>query len=217
MLKLAATARKGSNNQNLRKEGFIPAVFYGRKEKSTPIALKEREFSSVWKKAGETSIVTLEAPGKTLTVLIHDVAVDPVRGTPIHADFYVVEADQALEVAVPLEFVGVSPAVKDLGGTLVKALHEVTVEALPANLPHSIEVDIASLSTLESQLHVSDIKLPSGVKMVTDADEVVAAIAVAKEEPVEPVAFDANAIELSVEKGKKEEEGAEGEEGEAKE
>jgi large subunit ribosomal protein L25 len=207
MLKLNATARTTPNNDILRSQGLMPAVFYGRKEKSTSIAIPEREFSSVWKKAGETSIISLESSGKTLSVLIHDVAVDPVKGTPVHADFYVIEADKALEIAVPLEFVGVSGAVKDLGGTLVKALHELMIEALPKDLPHSIEVDISALSTLDSQIHVSDIKLPAGVTSVVDADEVVAAISVAEEEPAEPVVFDAAAIEMSVEKGKKEEEG----------
>src|SRR5258708_4372063 len=208
MLKLSVTDRTAANNDVLRREGLMPAVFYGRKEKSTPIAIKVRDFSDIWKKAAESSVITLEHPKKSLSVLIQDVAVDPVRGTPLHADFYVVEADKALEVAVPLEFTGVSVAVKDLGGILLKALHELTIEALPKDLPHSIEVDISALKALDSQIHVSDIKLPAGVTAITDADEVVAAISVAQDEPEEPApAFDPNAVELSVEKGKKEVEG----------
>ncbi len=101
-------------------------------------------------------------------------------------------------------------AVKNGLGNLVKVLHEVEVEALPKDLPHNLEVDISKLETVESQIFVSDIKLPTGVTMITGGEEVVASIVLQVEEKEEVIAppVDLSAIEVE-KKGKKEEEGAE--------
>ncbi len=193
----------------LRKAGKLPAVYYGRIEKSTPVAVSAAEFLKVWKKAGESSIVELKGLDDAHQALIKDVDVHPVTGVPRHADFYVVEKNKKLEVKVPLNFVGVSTAVKDLAGILVKVLHEIEIEALPKDLPHSIDVDIALLATLESQIAAKDIKLPAGVELKVSPEEVVALIAVAKEEVVEEAApIDMAAIEVE-KKGKGAKEGGE--------
>ena len=196
----------------IREKGKIPAVFYGRKEKSTPISVSEPDFLKAWGEAGESTIVGLAYEGKDLSALIQDVEVDAVRGNPIHIDFYVTEADREVEVDVPLQFVGESVAVKELGGTLVKVLHDLPVVGLPKDLPHEIQVDISSLTTVESQVLVSDLALPAGVKPQGSMDDVVAAIAIAKEEEEAPAAeFDASAIEIE-KKGKEESAEGEGEE-----
>lgn len=187
----------------------MPAVFYGKKEASTPIALSQGEFLKIWQKAGESSVINLTGDGFDVDALIYDVDRDPVTGVPRHADFYVFEKGQKIEVSVPLEFVGVSPAVKELGALLVKVLYEIKIEAEPKNLPHKIEVDIASLATLESQILAKDVKMPEGVTLKEKPEEVVAAVAMAKEEPIEETPVDLSAIEVE-KKGKKEEEGAEG-------
>jgi large subunit ribosomal protein L25 len=197
----------------LRKAGKVPAVFYGPKEKSTAITLKQSEFKKVWKEAGESSIITLKNGSEEHEALIQEVAVHPVTGIPEHADFYVIEKGKKLEVAVPLEFVGVSEAVKG-GNILVKVLHELEIEALPKDLPHNIKVDISALTGVDSQILARDLKLPSGVLIKIDPEAVIAAIAVAKEEPEEVVA-DISAIEVVGAKGKEEAEGGEGAEGAA--
>lgn len=199
----------------LRKNGFIPAVFYGKKQKSTPISVAFSEFLKVWKHAGESEVVSLKTKNGTsenINTLIHDVAVNPLSGTPIHADFYVFEKDKKIEVDIPLEFVGISPAMKDLGGNLVKVLHEIKVSASPEHLPHQIEVDISTLVTFEDHISAKDIKLPVGVLLAIQEDVVVASVAPPKAEEIEEpvVAPDLSAIEVE-KKGKKEEEGEEGE------
>jgi large subunit ribosomal protein L25 len=196
----------------LKKAGMIPAVFYGPKEKSTPISVKETEFKKVWKEAGESSIIVLKNGTEEHEALIQDVDSHPVTDKTQHVDFYVIEKGKKLEVAVPLEFVGVAPAVKDLGGILVKVLHEMEIEALPKDLPHDIEVDISALTTLDSQILIKDLKLPAGVEAKLDPETVVAAIAVAKDEPEEAVVADISQIEVVGAKGKEEEAG-EGEAG----
>jgi len=211
MLTLEAQKRDTKTNlATLRKEGKVPAVFYGRKEKSTPVVVSGVDFAKIWHKAGESTVIGLTHEGKEHVALIHEVQLDPLRETPIHIDFYVVEADKVVEVHVPLEFIGVSPAVKDLGGTLVKVLHELEVSGLPKDLPSKIEVDISSLDTLESQITVENLTLPAHIKPLVDQEEIVAAISVTKEEEEAPAeAFDAAKIEVE-KKGKEEEADEEG-------
>ncbi len=197
---------KASTLEALRKEGKMPAVFYGKKTESTPISVSQGEFISIWHKAGESSVVTLKGATGSFDTLIHAVDLDPVTDIPRHADFYVFEKGKKLEVSVPLEFVGVSGAVKDLGGLLVKALHELKISADPQHLPHSLEVDIESLVDFNSQILASQIKLPTGVDLMENPDEVVATASAPREELVEEsVPVDLSAIEVE-KKGKKEEE-----------
>lgn len=196
--------------KSLRKAGKLPAVLYGAKEKATPIALSEREFSKVFRSAGETSVINVSGLGDTKETLIYDVDTDPVTGVVRHVDLYAIEKGKKVEIEVPLEFVGVSPAMKDLGGGLVKVLHSIEIEVEPRNIPHSIAVDISSLVDFNSQIFAKDVVLPTGAALVTKSDEVVALVAEAKEEVEEaPAAIDLSSIE--VEKKGKEETATEGE------
>jgi len=198
----------------IRSQGLIPAVFYGRKEKSTSISVKMADFKRAWKEAGESSVLILKGDGVDLQALIHEVVLDPVKDIPRHIDFYAVEKGKKLRVDVPVEFVGTSPAVKDLGGTLVKVIHELEIEAMPANLPHKLEADISALVDLESVIHIKDIVLPEGVTIFAKPDDVVASVSEVVKEEEKPVeATDLSQIEVE-KKGKEAKEG-EGDETEA--
>lgn len=192
----------------LRKSGKLPAVFYGPKEKSTPIVVSMKDFIKAFKKAGESSVVVLKEGAHEHETLIHDVDVHPLTGAPRHADFYVIEKGKKVKVDVPLVFEGVSPAVKDLGGILVKVLRDIEIEASPKDLPHELVVDIGALTELTSVITAKDIKLPNGVELVEKPDEIVASIAVAKEEVEEVKPIDMTAIEVE-KKGKEAKEGEE--------
>lgn len=208
MFKLSAKLRDilGKKVNSLRQGGELPAVVYGGKDASNNITLNTIEFKKVLKEAGESSIISLELADKKIDTLIHDVQFDPISGEPVHVDLYVVSQDKEIEVDVPLVFEGVPPAVKELGGSLIKVLHELPISALPKNLPHDIKVDVSGLNALDSQILVGDLKLPSGVRATVDVDEVVASITEAEEEVVEEAApADLSAIEVE-KKGKKEEE-----------
>jgi large subunit ribosomal protein L25 len=211
MLSLSIEKRDSKANLNAsRKAGKIPAVFYGRKAKSTPIWLTEKEFIKVWRKAGETSVIELKGTGMDHQALIHEIDADPVSDRIRHADFYVIEKDQKLEISVPLNYIGVSGAVKDLGGILVKVLHELKIEALPKDLPHSIDVDISALAAFDSKIHAKDIKLPAGVELKEKADATVAGVDQPREEKEEEAApVDLSTIEVE-KKGKEPVEGEEG-------
>ncbi len=193
----------------IRKAGKMPAVFYGKKEISTPIMLPLAVFEKTLKDAGESTILHLVGEDIDVDVLIHDVDLDPVTDKPRHADFYAIEKGKKLEINIPLEFVGVAPAVKELKGILVKVMHEIEIEALPKDLPHNLEVDISSLVNFDSVITAADIKLPSGVSLKIKPDEVVASIYEPKEEVVEEAPVDLSAVEVA-KKGKEAKEGEEG-------
>ena len=193
----------------LRKSGQMPAVFYGPKDPSTPIKMSLVDFKKAWKTAGESTVVSLEGSGIDADVLIHDVDLDPVTDVAIHADFYAIEKGKKLSVDVPLQFIGVSPAVKDLGAVLVKVAHEIEIEALPKDLPHSLEVDISTLINFDSVITAGEIKLPAGVVLKVKTEEVIASVYEPKEEVVEVAPVDISAIEVE-KKGKEAKEGAEG-------
>ena len=217
MFSIKATKRdEGVKIKSLRAEGSLPAVFYGAGEKSTSVSISKSEFKKVWRQAGESSAVKVDLGDKQVDVLIHEVQVDPVSSDPIHVDFLVIDMKKKIKVNVALEYEGVSEAVKSGIGNLVKVLHEIEIEALPADLPHNLIVDISKLVTLDDNITVADIKLPAGVVAITPGDDVVASVVAQVEEKEEEAApVDLSAIEVSEKKGKKEEEGAEGEATEA--
>ena len=213
MFTIKATTRDaGTKLDALRKAGQIPAVFYGMGKESTSVTLSTVEFKKIWRQAGESSAIGLVTPAGNVDVLIHEVQTDPVSDEPIHVDFLAIDMKKKIAVKVPLEFVGISNAVKTGIGNLVKVLHEIEIEALPSDLPHNLEVDISSLETLDSNITVADIKLPKDVEAITPGTEVVASIVAQVEEKEEVAApVDLSAIEVE-KKGKKEEEGTPAEE-----
>lgn len=190
----------GKKLKMARKEGKLPAVLYGRKKETTPLFVDLKEFKKIWKRAGESTLIKL----KNEDVIIQDVAIDPIKNEPIHVDFYAVEMDKPITASIPLVFEGIPPAVKELGGILVKVIHEIEIEALPKDLPRALKVDVSGLVALEDQFLVKNIRLPHGVKILAKNDEVVALIETPKEEIEEP---QISIADIEVEKkGKKEEE-----------
>lgn len=187
------------------------AVLYGKKKASESISVKETDFIKLWKSAGESSVVEVKIGKESYNALLQDVATDPLRGKPVHADFYVVEMDKPIKVDVQLEFIGESEAVR-AGGILVKVMHEIKIEALPKDLPHSIPVDISSLKTIDGKIAVRDLKVPAGVKVLGDSEDTVILVEAPRTEEelkgeTEAAAADLGAIEVVGKKAK--EEGAE--------
>jgi len=212
MQTLKATKRSKTDKlKAMRSNGMVPAVVYGALVENTPISISSALFEKVLKIAGESNSIVLEietgetkTPIKKVDALIHSVQLHPVKGFPIHVDFLAIDVNKPIAVMVPIEFTGQARAEKDGAGTLVKVIHEVNVEALPKNLPHVISVDVSSLTIVSDQIHVSDIKVPAGVTMLTAPEEVVALIAAIQEEKVDETPVDLSAIEV-VKKGKSDE------------
>jgi large subunit ribosomal protein L25 len=178
-------------------------VVYGAGVENTPVSVPAIDFKKVYKEAGETTTISLNVDGKDLPVLIHEIQLDPIRGFALHIDFLCVDLKKKITASVPVEFSGVSEAIKTGLGVLVKVLHEVEVESLPSDMPHSLTADISKLVTLDDNVFASDIKLPKGVELITGMEEVVAAVAPMHEEKEETAPIDLANIEVE-KKGKKE-------------
>ena len=172
------------SNRELRAQGVMPAVLYGPKEDATPISVDGRVFERLFKQAGETTIIKLKGVGDEKDTLIHDVQLHPVTDKPLHADFYVLEKGKKIEIKIPLEFVGVAPAEK-AGHILVKALHEVEIEVLPAELPQHLDVDISKLENVGDHITAQEIKLPPSAELKTAQEEIVASVTAFVEEKIE--------------------------------
>ncbi len=201
MMQITTSARAPKET---KKDGFIPAVYYGAHQASTPIFVDFIEFNKVLASAGESSSITLKTEHGNETAMIQDVQVHPVKGQVIHVDFYVLEKGQKVHVKTPIVFVGESAAVK-AGGVLVKVMQELSVEGDSAKLPQEFTVDLSALATSKDVITVGDIKLPAGVELYhISATDVVASISAA-EELGEIATVDLSAIEVE-KKGKKEEE-----------
>lgn len=177
-IQLKASSRDTKTNlKKLRAQGEVPAVLYGHNVKNISLMVKKTDFDKAFKKAGESTIINLITDDGTLhPVLIHDVQLHYLTSEPIHADFYQVSMTEKLKAKVVLEFTGEAPAVKTLGGVLVKVLSEVEVQCLPADLPHNIPVDISSLIDFQSTIHVKNLSIPDKVQILTPADETVAKV-----------------------------------------
>ncbi len=220
----------GRKVKQLRKDGIIPAHVFGHKVKTVHVQVKAGEFHKVFEKAGETGIISLSVDslssgasakdGEKRPVLIRNLQIHPVTDEPLHIDFYQVNLTEKVKVNVPLEIVGEAPAVEKKIGLLLTPVSEVEIEALPADLPENIEVDITKLSEIGSEIKVKDLKVErSKVEVLTDEELVVAQIGelVTKEMEALEAEVEAEAAEAQAEAAEAPAEGEEKPEGEASE
>lgn len=188
---LKAAKRDETAARELRRNGKVPCVVYGKVDNMT-LVCEERDLVKAHHQAGESTVVQLDVDGKKTPVLFHVIDLDPVSDRPIHVDFYAVDMKKEVEAEVQLRFTGEAPAVKEFGAVLLHPEDMVTVRALPANLPHDLEVDLSGLMEVDAALHVSDIKTPEGVEILSDPETVIALVQAAREEePEEPAAPEA--------------------------
>lgn len=173
---LEATKREvtGKKVKRLRLAGNMPATLYGHNIPSQTIAVDSKTFEKVYKQAGESTLVDLAVGSATpVKVLIQDVAKHYLNLKPIHADFYQVSMTEKLTADIPLKFIGEAPAIKELGGVLVKNLQELKVECLPQDLVHEIEIDLAALKAFGDTITVSAIPVPAGITILNRAEETI--------------------------------------------
>ena len=181
MLTLSAKIRKiqGKKVRALREKGVLPVVLYGPKIKNESLEVNLKDFEKVLTEAGESTLISLETEGKKEKnlVLIHEIKLDPMTSQPTHADFYQPILTEEIQVKIPLIIEGEAPAVKNLGGTLVKNISEIEVRALPQDLPKEIKINVGGLETFEDKVLIKDLKLPAGVKILRSSEEIIARIA----------------------------------------
>jgi large subunit ribosomal protein L25 len=198
----------GKAVKSLRREGFIPAELYGHGLENFHLSVSAKDFLKVLKESGSSTVVNLVLDGKKMPVLIQDVSRNYLTGEVEHVDFYQVRMDEKIKAKVSLEFVGEAPAIKEKGGILNRAMSEIEVEALPANLPRHLDIDLSSLDDINKSVYVKDIKVPVGVKILVDADTVVATVTppVAEEVVTAEEVIDVNAVKVESEEKRAERE-----------
>jgi large subunit ribosomal protein L25 len=192
--------------RSLRRSGIIPAILY-KGGNSLPVQLSGKELSRfISKTAGEQVIVNLQFPDDTKQAIVKDYQIDPVMGNLLHVDFQEISATEAIRVMVHVVIKGEAIGVKRDKGVLQHGLREIEIECLPDKIPGHIDVDVTNIG-LGQSIHVSDLKLAEGIKVLTDPDEVLATVIAVKEEVAAPAAVSAETVEPEViKKGKKEEE-----------
>ena len=167
-------AGKGAARK-LRATGRVPGVVYGHGMEPVPVAVDGRELYHVLHTdAGSNVLIDLAVGSDRHLTLAREIQRDHVRGQFLHVDFLAVRRDEKIHVDVPVELVGESHGVKE-GGVVEHHLWEIRVECLPGDVPERIEGDISKLGIGES-LKVSELTLPPGVEVLTDADETVVSV-----------------------------------------
>lgn len=167
----------GKKVKTLRNKGFVPGVVYGPKHQNTSIMIEKAEFTKVYKQAGTSALVDLAIDdAKPIKVLLHEPQAHYMTGNPVHIDFYAVKMDEKIETAIPIKFVGVSPAVEELEGNFVSSKDEIEIRCLPADLIPEIEIDISVLKTFDDVIRISDLKLPETVEIMQEPEEAIASV-----------------------------------------
>ena len=171
-------------SRRMRKSGKAPGIVYGGKGEPTPIELDHNALiHALRNEAFHASILTMKIDGSATKVLLRDVQMHPFRNEVLHVDFQRIDENRKIHMKVPLHFVNaeISPAVKVSGAIVSHVMTELDINCLPKDLPEYIEVDLSELDTNHS-LHVSALKLPEGVAIVSTGklDPVVATAVVPK-------------------------------------
>jgi large subunit ribosomal protein L25 len=206
----------GKQVKALRRAGKLPAVIYGRHTDPLNVSLDSHTASLVLGRLTSSSLVTIQLDGKEYPALVREKQRDYIKNRLLHVDFLTVSLTETIRATVSVNFVGISPAVKDFNAVLVTNLQSLEVECLPTDLPERIDVDISVLVRPGDSIRVRDVRVSDKVQILNDADTTVAVATFAKvEEEVaaipgaEGVAPAEAEPELAVERGKKEEEGEE--------
>ena len=216
VLKASKRDVTGKQVKAMRREGKLPAVIYGRHVEPIAIMLDAHTAGLALSKLTSSSLVTIDVDGKEFPALVRERQRDYIKDKLTHVDFLAVNLDEKIRTNVRVTLTGVSPAVKDYNGVLVQNLERLEVECLPTDLPERITIDIAVLKQIGDGIRVHDVDamLTDKVVLLNDPDDMVAVVTMAKEEatdaaPAAEGAEEAAAPELSVERGKKDEEGEE--------
>ncbi|NIP33103.1 50S ribosomal protein L25 [Candidatus Saccharibacteria bacterium] len=217
-LSLSVKSREvaGRKVNSLRTQGLVPGIVYGHGIKNKNIVIGERELEQIYDEAGESSLIDLTVDdAKPLKVMIKAIQREPVYDKPIHVDLRAVRMDEKITAEIDLEFVGEAPAVKELGGTLVKNFDYLEVECLPTALVSEIKVDLSQLKTFDDVIRIKDLNIPEGMKVFQDENRSIAVVTppLTEEELAELEKVPEETVEdVEVEEKGKAEEAAEGEE-----
>lgn len=188
-MELIVTSRQDTKAKDIRKEGLIPGIIYG-KHLASPlkVACKRNELIKAYKEAGYSTPLTLSGDVDQL-VLIQDIQLDPVSDVLLHIDFLAVNKNEKVTTEIPIKMIGESPIEKLGEGKIQLVKDFIEVEALPQDLPHDVTVDITAIQTINDVIFVKDLKFSSNVEVLDDPEQPIVTVLVLSEETEEaPVA-----------------------------
>jgi large subunit ribosomal protein L25 len=201
----------GKKLKKLRIEGKLPGNIFGPDIKSQSVTVDVKDFRRIYRKAKETAVVYIKHDKKETPVLIRAVQKHPVKNILLHVDFRNIDLKQKIETKVPVEVIGEAPAVEQKGGVLLTQLNEITVEALPDQIPSNITVDIAGLNEVGDEIKIIDLPKSDKYTIIEEPEKAVISIIEHKEESLVAETTPADEPEIIEEKP----EGEEDTEGEA--
>ena len=180
-------SRGKNTNRRLRAEGKIPVVVYGGGTESLAAVADLKDLAAILRTdTGVNTVFSLDIPGVGVNdVIFQDRQIDAVKGRLIHADLRRFARGEKIEMTVPIHLIGEPEALKEEGAVMTQALREIKVLCEPANTPDSIDVDVTGL-TVDHAVHVSDLKVGSGIEVHESPDTVVASIVIVREVELEP-------------------------------
>jgi len=179
LLEVKKREDKKINSRQALREGLLLGIIYGKEIKENiSVVFPLVKFKWVLDKSGEGTLIKLkiEEENDSRDVIIQDVQYHTFTGDVVHVDFLAVSLEEEVEVEVPLEFTGVSPAVKDLGGIFVQSAENVEVRCKARNIPKAITVDISKLADFDDVIYLKDVSLPANIELLDNLDVVVAMI-----------------------------------------
>jgi large subunit ribosomal protein L25 len=197
----------GKAVKHLRKDGMVPAVIHNHGQASTHVVVPYVDLLKVYRQAGKHHPISLKVGGKSHLTIIKDADFEPKKHMLRHVVFNAIRQDQAVEAEVPVRIEGDVPAER-ASLMVITQLETVMISALPKDLPDELVVAADGLAEVGDRLHVSDIKLPAGVTLVNDPEQVIAHVEMPKDQVAEA---DAAAAELAADKEASEGEAEEGE------
>lgn len=168
---------EGKKVKNLRAQGLLPAVVYGKGFEAVSIQIDNRTFLSVYKQVGRSQLVDLNIPGRgKQSAFVHVLQRHPVTRAILHADLRVVDLKVEMNVEVPVMVVGESPLVARGDAVLILVISSVQIHALPANIPQHIEVDVSHMESLDDNIFIRDVATNTSYKVLGDPDTVLVAL-----------------------------------------
>ncbi len=167
----------GKKVKTLRNAGFVPAEIYGHGVGNISIQAPEKILKSVLGEAGATNLISIKiGRKKPINTLARNIQYSPIKHTLLHVDFYAVDMANTVQVSVPIRLIGEEPELVKQGGMLITGITELDLEALPSDLPESIEVDISELTSFGDAIHVSHLNLPDKITVHSSPESLIVTI-----------------------------------------
>lgn len=186
VLKVENRILLGKKINKLRKQGIVPSNIFGPEFKSTSISVDKKEFIKIYRVVRETGVVYLSLGKEEIPCLIKHLQKHPVTDILLHVDFRKIDLAKKIETNVPVKTIGVSEAVSQKGGVLLLQSENLLIEALPQDIPHSIDIDISTIKEIGQEIKVGDIVKSNKYLIKTSAEKVVVSVVAHKEESITP-------------------------------